>query len=416
MEVFTSTLKTGTETALDPAILRGGFPLLASRPGLAYLDNASTTQKPREVIDALVSYYTESNANVHRAVYGLAEASTRAYEGSRGVLAAFIGAGASREIVFTRGTTEALNLLAFSLTETFLREGDEVLLTGMEHHANLVPWQLAAERRKLKLRFIPFTPAGELDLDRLPVLVGPRTRIVSLPHTSNVLGTVNPVREIADFARGRGALVVVDAAQAVGHRTVDVGALGCDFLVFSGHKMYGPLGIGVLWGRAELLEKMEPYQAGGDMISSVEPEKSTWNDIPWKFEAGTPNIEGAVGLAAAAGFIENTGLSAIERHERDLTSYALGLLDGVPGLKLFGRAADRAAVFAFTLEGVHSHDAAQFLDRENIAIRSGHHCAQPLHRSLGAGSTARASLAPYNTREEIDRLVLALGKAGRFFS
>jgi cysteine desulfurase/selenocysteine lyase len=414
-EEFTFIPKNGKFVAADMRNIKSDFPLLAERPDLVYLDSASTTQKPKEVIDALGAFYTHSNANVHRSVYGLAEKATAAFEGSRGRMAAFIRASSSREIVFTRGTTDGLNIAAVSATRAFLKEGDEILLTLMEHHSNIVPWQIAAEQRGYKLSFLPLTGDGELDLDALARSWTSRTRLVSLTHASNVLGTVNPVREVADFAHRRGALVVVDAAQSAGHMTVDIRELGCDFLAFSGHKMYGPLGIGILWAREDLLERMPPYQGGGEMIMTVTTEKSTYNEIPYKFEAGTPNIEGAVGLAAAADYLDGLGRQNVEVYETELAEYAFGKLSAVPGLILYGRAGRRAPVLTFNLDGIHSHDLAQFLDRDGVAVRSGHHCAQPLLKELGAKSAARASLGVYTVREDIDRLTGALEKAREFF-
>lgn len=367
------------------------------------------------MIEALADFYGNHNANVHRSVYGLAEEATAAFEGARERMAAFLGAGSSREIIFTHGTTAGLNLLASAAARAFLREGDEIILTLMEHHSNIVPWQMAAERGGYKLRFLPLAGDGELALGELARTWTPRTRLISLTHASNVLGTVNPVREVADFARRRGALTAVDAAQSAGHMEIDTGELGCDFLALSGHKMYGPLGIGVLWGREELLEEMDPYQGGGEMIMTVTTEKSTYNEIPYKFEAGTPNIAGAVGLASAADFLDRLGRKETEGYEKDLSDYAEEKLSGIPGLTLYGRAARRAPVFTFNLEGVHSHDLAQFLDREGVAVRSGHHCAQPLLRELGAGSAARASFGVYTVREDIDRLTEGLEKAREFF-
>ena len=401
---------------LDPAVLRGEFPLLAANPDFAYLDSAATTQKPGAVLDALDRFYRESNANVHRGLYPLAEKATAAYEGARGEVAHFLGALA-REVVWTRGTTESINLVAQSWGRASLGPGDAVLLTGMEHHAGLVPWQILAAERGFELRFLPFDARGELELERLEALFEDgRVRLVGVVHGSNVLGTINPVERIAAFAHERGALVLVDAAQTVPHRRVDVRSLGADFLAFSGHKAYGPTGIGVLWAREALLETMPPWQGGGDMILSVRLEKSTWNELPYKFEAGTPDIAGAVGLAAALRWLDSLGRDRIAEAERSLTAYAVGRLAAVEGLRLLGEPDERGPLAAFDLEGVHPHDVAQFLGKEGLAVRSGHHCAQPVHRELGLAASARASFAVHTTRDEIDRLAEALVRCRRYFS
>jgi cysteine desulfurase / selenocysteine lyase len=403
--------------------IRGDFPILSRtfRRGeeeipLVYLDNAATTQKPRAVIDAIVGYYERTNANVHRSLHTLGEEATEAYEASRRRVAAFIGARSASEVVFTRGTTESLNLVAASLGKWKVGRGDRILLTEMEHHSNLVPWQLAAAERGAELAFIPFDSQGRLELDGLEALLGERTRIVSLTMVSNVFGTVNDVRRVAALAHRHGALVVVDAAQAVPHVGVDVAALDCDFLAFSGHKVYGPMGIGALWGREHLLEEMPPWMGGGEMIRSVWLDHATWNDPPYKLEAGTPNVEGAVGLAAALDYVGAVGVDAIEAHEADLARHALASLGAVPGLRIHGPASDRAGVVSFELEGVHPHDLAQFLDGRGIAIRAGHHCAQPLMRKLGVPALARASFALYTTRGEIDELARGVREAVRYFS
>jgi cysteine desulfurase/selenocysteine lyase len=396
------------------AVIRADFPILSRRiegsgrsHPLAYLDNAATTQKPRVVLQAIARYYERSNANVHRSLHTLGEEATAAYERARGRVARFLNARAPSEIVFTRGTTEAINLVAASFTRT-LAPGDEILLSEMEHHSNLVPWQLAARERGLVLRFLPLTPEGTLDLEALEKRAGPRLALIAVSLVSNVLGTINELERITAFARGRGVPVLVDAAQAVGHLAVDVQALDCDFLAFSGHKMYGPMGIGALYGRQQLLERMEPYMGGGEMIRSVGLESSTWNELPYKFEAGTPNVEGAVGLEAAIDYLEALGREEVRSYEEQLSRYALRRLREVPGLTLYGPATRRTGVFSFRLAGVHPHDVAQWLDAEGLALRAGHHCAQPLHAWLGVKATARASLGLYNLAEEVDRLARGL--------
>jgi cysteine desulfurase/selenocysteine lyase len=391
--------------------VRADFPILSRRIGsggqsrpLAYLDNAATTQKPLAVLQAVRSYYERSNANVHRSLHTLGEEATAAYEQARRRVARFLNARSPAEIVFTRGTTEAINLVAASYTRA-LKPGSEILLSEMEHHSNLVPWQLAARDRGLALRFLPLTSEGTLDLETLEDAAGPRLALIAVSLVSNVLGTINDLPRISSFARRRGVPMLVDAAQAVGHLPVDVQALGCDFLAFSGHKMYGPMGIGALYGSERLLERMEPYMGGGEMIRSVSLESSTWNELPYKFEAGTPNVAGAVGLEAAIDYLEALGRQAVRSYEEELSGYVLRRLREVPGLALFGPEEARTGVFSFQLDGVHPHDAAQWLDAEGLALRAGHHCAQPLHARLGVQATARASLGLYNLAEEVDRLV-----------
>jgi cysteine desulfurase/selenocysteine lyase len=407
----------------DPAGMwrrRADFPILErtvrGRP-LVYLDNAATTQKPEAVIEAEAAFYRTTNANVHRAIHTLGEEATRAYEEARAKVAAFLGARDPREVVFVRNATEALNLVAWAWARRRLGPGDEILLTPLEHHSNLVPWQLVARETGARLRFLPLTPEGTLDLEAADRqgLFGERTRVVAFAHASNVLGTLAPAEAIARRAHAVGALVVLDAAQSVPHLPVDVQALGCDFLAFSGHKVYGPLGIGVLWGRRELLEEMEPLFGGGEMILRVELESATWNEVPYKFEAGTPNVAGAVGLGAAIDYVRAVGMEAIARHEADLTAYAWERLREMPGVTVYGPPPPRGALVTFNMDGVHPHDLAQLLDQEGIAVRAGHHCAQPLMRQLGVVATARASFALYNTREEIDALCEALGRARGFF-
>jgi cysteine desulfurase/selenocysteine lyase len=402
---------------LDVRTLREEFPLLGTtvhgRP-LVYLDSAATSQKPRSVIRRITRYYERENANIHRGVYALSAEATAEYDRVRAQVARFLGA-APEEIVFTRGTTEAINLVASSWGGAFLRPGDEIVVTAMEHHSNLVPWQLAAERTGAALRVAPVTDAGELDLDAFAALLNERTKLVAAVHVSNALGTINPVRRIADLAHAAGAVVLVDGAQSAPHLAVDVAALGCDFFAFSGHKLYGPTGIGALYGRRALLERMPPWQGGGDMIERVEYERSTWAPVPQKFEAGTPHIAGVAGLGAALEFVERTGLDAMAAHEHELLAYATERVREVPGLRVIGTAPMKAAVLAFTLEGAHPHDVGTILDRAGIAIRAGHHCCQPLMRRLGVPATARASFACYNTDEEIGKLVDALRKVREVF-
>ncbi|MFQ3621595.1 MAG: cysteine desulfurase [Spirochaetales bacterium] len=393
----------------------GKFPLLQEQTGLVYLDNASTTQKPERVIEALSQYYLHYNANVHRAVYKLAETSTQAYEQGREKVARFIGAASSREIIFTKGTTESLNLAAYTLCRRFLNEGDEVIVTQMDHHSNFVPWWLQAQDRHFTVKVWPITPEGELDLADLNRLWTDRVKIVSIPQISNVLGTINPVTDIAEVVHERGALLVLDAAQSVGHGPFNVKQLGCDLAAFSGHKMYGPQGIGVLWGKEEILKQLPPYQGGGEMISSVTEDLVTFNELPYKFEAGTPHVAGVVGLAAATDFLLEVGRDHIFQEEKEIARYGVLVLTSIPGLTLYGFAKERAPVFSFNIEGIHSHDLAQFLDSKGLAVRSGHHCAQPLLRALGAGSAVRASLGIYNTKADIDLLADALEEAKRYF-
>ncbi len=385
--------------------LQSDFPILSN---LIYLDSSSTTQKPKAVIDAIKKFYEEDNANVHRGVYKLSLKATLAYEKAHEIVAKFIGAR-FEEVIFTKGTTESLNLLAYSLGKN-LQAGDEIVLTEMEHHSNLVPWQQLAKEKSLKLKFIPLTSDFQLDLRKAQELITSKTKIVSVTHVSNVLGTINPVKEIAALAHEAGAVMIVDAAQSVPHLPLKVKELDCDFLAFSGHKMCGPTGIGVLYGKNELLEKMDPFLYGGDMIKEVTFERSTWNDLPWKFEAGTPNIAGAVGLAAAVEYLQSIGMENIQQQEQELTMYALQQLSTIPSLKLLGpsSAKERGAVFSFTVDGIHPHDASELLDKVNICVRGGHHCAMPLHEKLGLGGSVRASLYFYNTREDIDLLVEAL--------
>ena len=399
--------------------VRAEFPILGRRlhgKALAYLDNAATAQRPRAVLEAVRRHLEHSQANVHRSVHTLGEEATAAYEAARRTMQRFLGAAAPEEIVFTHGATEGINLVAASWGRAFLEPGDRILLTEMEHHSNLVPWQLLAAEKGLTLRFLPLTGEGELDLSGLEESLSEGVRVVALTHLSNVLGTVNDVRLVIEAAHRHGALVLIDAAQSAPHIRLDVQSLDCDFLAFSGHKLYAPMGIGVLYGRQKWLQDMPPFQGGGEMIRAVWLDHATWNDPPYKFEAGTPNVEGAVGLAAAADFLQSLGRQELAGYEAELAAYALGRLAEVEGLTLYGpRSLPRSGVFSMSLAGVHPHDAAQYLDREGIAVRAGHHCAQPLHRRLGVAATLRASLAFYNLPEEVDRLVEALRGAGRFF-
>jgi len=381
-----------------------------------YLDNAATTHKPEAVLEALGGFYRNSNANVHRSLHTLGEEATAAYEQSRETVRRFLNAASIAEIVFTRGTTEAINLVAHSWGGAALRPGDEILLTEIEHHSNLVPWQLAAASAGAVLRFVPVDGEGRLRLEELEGLWSERTRLAAVTHVSNVFGTTTDVRRLAEYAHARGVPVLVDSAQGVPHLRVDVRELDCDFLAFSGHKIYGPMGIGVLYGREELLDAMPPYQGGGEMIRSVWPERATWNELPYKFEAGTPNVAAAVGLQAALEYVTALGPDEIRHYEEQLADYARHRLAEVPGLVLHGPRRGGGTVISFTFPDLHPHDVAQVLDRHGVAVRAGHHCAQPLMRKLGLAATLRASVAFYNTPEEIDRLIAALGAAREFFA
>jgi cysteine desulfurase / selenocysteine lyase len=405
--------------AFDVRAVRLDFPILSDcvhgKP-LVYLDNAATTQKPRSVIDRLTRYYEHENANVHRGVHVLSERATHAYDAARKRICRFLNAADSTEIVFVRGTTEAINLVAHSYGRTHVAAGDEVLITAMEHHSNIVPWQLLCEEKGAHLRVAPVTDAGELRLDRFEALLSDRTKIVAVVHVSNALGTINPIGEIVRIAHSRGIPVLVDGAQAVAHMRVDVRALDCDFYTCSGHKLFGPTGIGVLYGKASLLRDMPPYQGGGDMISSVTFERTLYNELPYKFEAGTPDIAGAIGFAEAIEYVEVIGFDRISAHEHDLLTHGTDALSKVPGLRLTGTAKRKAGILAFVLDGVHPHDIGTILDRDGIAVRTGHHCCQPLMDRLGVPATARASLALYNTHEEIDALAAALQKVREVFA
>ncbi|WP_323890364.1 cysteine desulfurase [Aeromonas caviae] len=398
--------------------LRGQFPALAQEVNghpLVYLDNAATTQKPQAVLDAINHYYRADNANVHRAAHALSGRATRAFEDARETVARFINAPRSHEVIWTRGTTEAINLVAQSWGMSELRTGDEIVLSTLEHHANIVPWQLVAQRTGAVIRVIPLDERGDLDIAAYLALLGPRTRLVSVAHVSNALGTVNPVKEMVAAAKVVGALTLIDGAQAVAHLEVDVQAIGCDFYAFSGHKLYGPTGIGVLWGHTALLERMPPWQAGGEMIDRVSFSGTTFNTLPFKFEAGTPHIAGTIGLAAAIDFVMEQDRDSLASHEAALTDYLVAGLQQVPGLRLVGEPGQRAGAVSFLLEGIHPQDAATLLDMQGIALRVGHHCAMPLMESLGIGGTMRASLACYNNRDDVDALLAALHKLRDFF-
>ena len=405
-------------TMFDIEKIRSDFPILErkvyDRP-LVYLDNAATTQKPRCVVDAMSEEYFSVNANVHRGVHFLSQQATDLHEAARERVARFIGAASSSEIVFTRGTTESLNLVASSFSEAFLREGDEVLLTVMEHHSNIVPWQLVRERKGIVLKVIPINDAGEVDLEAYEKLFTPRTRLVAVTHVSNVLGTVNPVKQMAAVAHAHGARILVDGAQSVPHFSVNVQDIDCDFLTFSGHKVYGPTGIGVLYGKEELLDRMPPYQGGGEMISRVTFEHTTFERLPFKFEAGTPDYVGAHGLGVALDYVEQLGMENIHLHERELTRYAMEQLSLIPGMRLFGTAPGKDAVVSFLVGNIHHMDMGTLLDRLGIAVRTGHHCAQPLMDRLGVLGTVRASFALYNTKEEIDQLVDGIERVAKMF-
>ncbi len=399
--------------------LREEFPILSVRAHgqrLAYLDNAATTQKPREVLAAIADYYETANANVHRGVHLLSERATAAFEGARVDVAAFFNAAHAHEIVFTRNATESINLVAQSWGGAVLRAGDEVLISAMEHHSNIVPWQMICERTGARLQVIPIDDDGTLNLAAFHRMLGPKTKIVALSHLSNALGTINPVADLIAAAHTAGAVVLVDGAQASYHMAVDVQALDVDFYVATGHKLYGPTGIGVLYGKTALLEAMPPVMGGGDMIASVTFEKSTWNVLPYKFEAGTPHISGAVGLGAAVRFLQRVGFAWIGAHEAELLAYATAAVQAVPGVRLIGTSPRKASILSFVMDGVHPHDIGTVVDRRGVAIRTGHHCAQPVMARFGVPATARASLAMYNTRQDVDQLVSALHETRQVFA
>jgi len=404
----------------DPVRVRADFPILVAprEKPLVYLDSAATSQKPQAVLDAMDRYYRTCNSNIHRGIYGLAEEATALYEDARRRVAAFVDASNPREIVFTRNSTEAINLVAHAWGRTFLKDGDAIVLTPMEHHSNLVPWHLLAAERKVELRFIPLTGDGQLDVGALPALLADgRAKLVSFVHVSNVLGTVNPAAEIARIAKERGATVLLDASQSAAHMKLDVRALGADLVAFTGHKMLGPTGIGVLWGRRALLESMPPFLGGGEMIREVSLTSSKWNELPWKFEAGTMPIAEAVGLGAAVRYLEALGMDHVFAHDRELVAYAMERLADVPGLRMLGPAADRrGGLVAFTMDGIHPHDVATVLDQYGVCVRAGHHCAMPLHELLGVPASARASFHCYSLREDVDALVAGLHETRRVFA
>jgi cysteine desulfurase / selenocysteine lyase len=413
------TVSASSHPTLDIARIRADFPILRQRvhdKPLVYLDNAATTQKPQVVIDRLLRYYVEENANIHRGVHALSVMATDAYDAARERVRRFVNAADAREIVFVRGATEAINLVAATYGRAHIAAGDEVVISEMEHHSNIVPWQMLCEDKGARLRVIPITDAGELDLDEYARVLGPRTKLVATTHISNALGTINPVEQIVRLAHERAIPVLIDGAQAVAHLTVDVQAIGCDFYVFSGHKVFGPTGIGVLYGRASLLDAMPPYQGGGDMIRSVTFERTLYADVPQKFEAGTPNIAGVVGLDAAIAYLTDLDLNRVTAYEHELLAYGTKALSSIDGLRLTGTARRKAAILAFVIDGIHPHDLGTILDRDGIAIRTGHHCCQPLMARLGVAATARASLAFYNTREEVDALVAAIRTAKAVFA
>jgi cysteine desulfurase / selenocysteine lyase len=399
--------------AFDVQAVRRDFPILHQQvhgKPLVYLDNAATTQKPLPVIEAIENYYRHDNSNIHRGVHALSERATEAYEQVRLAAQKFLNAADSREIIFVRGTTEGINLVAQTYGRKNVGAGDEVLISAMEHHSNIVPWQLLCEEKGARLRIAPIDDRGELLLEEFEKRLGPKTKIVAVGHLSNALGTINPVREIVRLAHARGVPVLVDGAQAAPRMAVDVQALGCDFYTISGHKMYGPTGIGVLYGRTELLEAMPPFQGGGDMIASVTFDKTIYNRLPYKFEAGTPNIADTIGLGAAIEYLNKLGLDEIERHEADVLAYATSELESIPGVHLVGTAREKAGVLSFVMDEIHPHDIGTILDREGIAVRTGHHCAQPVMQRFNIPATARASFGLYNTREEVDALAAGVHK------
>ena len=400
----------------DVKNIRKDFPIFAEQPdNFVYLDSSATTLKPQSVIDAVAGYYSKYSANVHRSIYSIGEEATAEYEGSRTKVANFINSD-SKSIIFTRGTTESINLVAYTWARKNIKAGDEILLTEMEHHSNLIPWQLCAQETGAILKHIPFNEDGTLDLSDPEKWFTHKTKLVAVIHQSNVFGTVNPIKDIIKMAHDVGAIVLVDAAQSVPHQTVDVQDMDCDFLAFSGHKMLGPTGVGVLYGKPELLEAMPPFLGGGEMIRTVSLNDSTWNDIPWKFEAGTPNIAQAIGLGAAIDYINKIGLENIHEYEQELLNYALEKMQEIPGINIYGAAQKRGAVISFNVENIHPHDLAQFLDNDGIAIRAGHHCTQPIMKKLGVPATGRASFYVYNSKEDVVRLCESIEKTIKFMS
>ncbi len=399
---------------LDVKNIREDFPIFTERAdNFVYLDSSATTLKPQTVIDAVADYYSKYSANVHRSIYSIGEKATEKYEGSRSKVAKLINAN-SNSIIFTRGTTESINLVAYTWARKNLKSGDEILLTEMEHHSNLIPWQICSQETGAVLKFIPFNEDGTLDLSDPEKWFTNKTKLVAVIHQSNVFGTVNPIKDIIKLAKSVSAVTLIDAAQSVPHQKVDVQELDCDFLAFSGHKMLGPTGVGVLYGKPEILEEMPPFMGGGEMIRTVSLNESTWNDIPWKFEAGTPNIAQAIGLGSAIDYINEIGLDKIHEHEQDILTYALEKMQKIPEVNIYGSADERGAVISFNLKNIHPHDLSQLLDNDGIAIRAGHHCAQPIMKKLGVSATGRASFYLYNSKEDVDRLCESLVKTVKF--
>jgi cysteine desulfurase/selenocysteine lyase len=414
----TLTELSGVASALDVEKIRADFPILGIKPRgkpLIYLDSAATSQKPRQVIDALRRYYEEENGNIHRGVHYLSELATHRYDETREAVRRFINAESHNEVVFTRNTTESINLVAATFGQAFVKAGDEIIISVMEHHSNIVPWQLMAERQGATVRAVPVTDIGELDLDAYEAMIGPKTRLVALSWVSNSLGTVNPARRIVEIAHAKGVPVLLDGAQAAPHIPIDVQAIGCDFLAFSGHKMLGPTGVGVLYARGDWFDRLPPYQGGGDMIETVTIEKTTYAKAPSKFEAGTPNIGSVVAFRAAIEYLEEVGLDAISRHEHALLAEATARVSALPGIRLVGTAPGKAGVLSFTMDIAHPHDIATILDQDGIAIRAGHHCTQPLMARYGCGATARASFYLYNTMDEVSALVSGLERVREVF-
>lgn len=418
MKMDTKELTKPTDAQRGVADWRRDFPILhttvAGKP-LVYLDNAATTQKPQSVIDAEVAYYSSTNANVHRGVHTLSQRATDQYEAARDKVRRFINAASDKEIVFVRGTTEAINLVAQSYARPLLTAADNIIVSAMEHHSNIVPWQMVCAQTDAELRVVPVNDAGEFEFDVFAKLINPGTKLVAVTHLSNALGSITPVKRIIDLAHSHGVPVLLDGAQAISHIGVDVAALDCDFYAFSGHKIFGPTGIGILYGKEALLQAMPPYQGGGDMIRSVTFGKTDYNDLPYKFEAGTPNIAGAIGLGAALDYVSAIGIDVIAQHEHDLLEYATELISAIPGLRIIGTAAQKASILSFTMDGIHPHDIGTILDHAGIAIRAGHHCAMPVMQRFGLAGTARASFAFYNTRQEVDSLITALHKVQEMF-
>lgn len=410
--------KPAQEVSFDVDKIRSEFPILQEKmhgKPLVFLDNAASTQKPNVVIDTIANYYRSENANIHRGVYRLSEIASEKYEAARKTVQQFINANSEREVIFTGGTTDSINLVAASFGQAFIKSGDEIIITGMEHHSNIVPWQLLCDRTGAKLRVLPIDENGDLVMEKLPEMINDRTRLISVVYISNSLGTVNPVREIIDLAHSHDVPVLVDAAQAVQHQLLDVQQLDCDFLAFSGHKIYGPTGIGVLYGKEKWLEKMPPYRGGGDMILTVSFEKTTFNELPYKFEAGTPNIAGVIGLGEAIKYVENIGLQKIAEYEHGLLDYATERLTSIPELRIIGTAREKSAVISFVVEGVHPHDIGTWADRDGIAVRTGHHCTQPVMDFFKVPATTRASIGIYNNRADFDALVNSLKEMIKVF-